>query len=82
MIATIAAGTIPEPPNTSWMVSGICASTAVFAPIPYPTPRATATRTESGSGDETSSGPRPGSISWESGSGLPFIFRRFIWLVS
>ena len=33
-IATIAAGTIPEPPKISWIACGVCAKIAVFAPIP------------------------------------------------
>ena len=33
-IATIAAGTMPEPPNTSRTASGVCARIPVLAPIP------------------------------------------------
>ena len=33
-IATIAAGTMPEPPNTSRTASGVCARMPVLAPIP------------------------------------------------
>ena len=42
-IATIAAGTIPDPPNTNCTTSGVCTRIPGLAPIPYPTPSATDT---------------------------------------
>ena len=34
MIATNAAGTIPEPPKISWIACGACARMDIFAPMP------------------------------------------------
>jgi hypothetical protein len=43
IIAIIAAGTIPEPPNTNWKFVGNADKIAEFAPRPNPRPRATET---------------------------------------
>ena len=41
IIAIIAAGTIPEPPNTNWKFVGNADKIAVLAPRPNPRPSAT-----------------------------------------
>lgn len=43
MIATKAAGTIPEPPKIKCTISGVLLRIVGFAPIPYPTPNETDT---------------------------------------
>ena len=42
-MAINAAGTIPDPPNTSWKFVGSADKIALFAPSPYPRPKATET---------------------------------------